>query len=364
MSSAALPEVFTADEVARAAGVPLETLATLIDAGELRPVPGTRFFAAADAIRVGPRLRALAAAQAQPPTDTLFAALPESTDFARPERRVPTIASSGAHAAAIGFLLWATAWPATHASNVAPSTPARLVFLVSPGAGGGGGGGTRNPRPATHVDRTGPRRTSLSVPAAQRHPVVRARDAEPSPRPMPAPATDPPRIERTQEPLPSKVLVAPVVDTAASSRDREGAIGAPPTDSESRGAGEGGGSGTGQGTGNGEGTGSGIGAGQGGGIGGGAYRPGSGIDPPRLLHEVKAAYTADARRRNISGDVGLEIVVTRAGGVGDVRVLQGLGAGLDEQAVAAVRQWRFAPARRLGQPVDVVVEVAVEFTLR
>jgi protein TonB len=45
-------------------------------------------------------------------------------------------------------------------------------------------------------------------------------------------------------------------------------------------------------------------------------------------------------------------------------VLQGLGGGLDERAIAAVRQWRFAPARRQGQPVDVIVEVAVEFTLR
>ena len=43
---------------------------------------------------------------------------------------------------------------------------------------------------------------------------------------------------------------------------------------------------------------------------------------------------------------------------------QGLGAGLDERAIAAVKQWRFDPARRKGVPVDVLVEVAVEFTLR
>jgi TonB family protein len=45
-------------------------------------------------------------------------------------------------------------------------------------------------------------------------------------------------------------------------------------------------------------------------------------------------------------------------------VLHGLGAGLDERAIYAVRQWRFDPARRKGIPVDVLVEVAVEFTLR
>jgi periplasmic protein TonB len=47
-----------------------------------------------------------------------------------------------------------------------------------------------------------------------------------------------------------------------------------------------------------------------------------------------------------------------------VRVLHGLGSGLDQRAVDAVRQWRFNPARRQGTPVDVMVEIAVEFKLR
>jgi TonB family protein len=60
----------------------------------------------------------------------------------------------------------------------------------------------------------------------------------------------------------------------------------------------------------------------------------------------------------------LEIVVRRDGGVGQIKLLQGLGAGLDERAIAAVRQWQFSPAHRYGVPVDVMVEVAVEFKLR
>ena len=60
----------------------------------------------------------------------------------------------------------------------------------------------------------------------------------------------------------------------------------------------------------------------------------------------------------------LEIVIKSDGSVGDVKVLRGLGSGLDERAVSAVRNWRFAPARRLGAPVDVIVEVEVEFSLR
>jgi protein TonB len=82
------------------------------------------------------------------------------------------------------------------------------------------------------------------------------------------------------------------------------------------------------------------------------------------VQEVKPEYTDEARRRSLTGDVVLEIVVKSDGRVGAVRIVQGLGAGLDQRAVDAVRQWRFSPARRFGTPVDVLVEVAVEFRLR
>ena len=114
----------------------------------------------------------------------------------------------------------------------------------------------------------------------------------------------------------------------------------------------------------GEGDGSGIGDGSGGGMGGGPYRPGSGVAPPRLLKEVRAEYSDSARRANLEGEVELEIVIRRDGTVGDVKILKGLGLGLNNQAVQAVRQWRFAPARLKGTPVDVIVEVSVEFKLR
>jgi periplasmic protein TonB len=132
----------------------------------------------------------------------------------------------------------------------------------------------------------------------------------------------------------------------------------------SQGPGIGGGSGTGNGTGMGEGKGSGIGEGEGGGTGGGPYRPGSGIAAPSLLREVKPQYTEEARRLGVEGDVVLEIVVRSDGSVGQVSLVQRLGSGLDQRAIDAVRQWRFSPARRHGTPVDVLVEVAVEFKLR
>lgn len=162
-------------------------------------------------------------------------------------------------------------------------------------------------------------------------------------------------------------MQAPIAAIEADARDVVGVVDAPPAPPSappSQGPGTGGGVGTGQGKGIGEGSGGGIGPGSGGGTGGGPYRPGSGIEPPQLLKEVRPLYTDEARRRAVQGDVVLEIVVRRDGSVGDVRVTRPLGSGLDQRAVAAVRQWRFSPARRQGTPVDVIVEVAVGFTLR
>jgi TonB family protein len=83
-----------------------------------------------------------------------------------------------------------------------------------------------------------------------------------------------------------------------------------------------------------------------------------------LLTEIKPEYPEDARRRGVEGEVEMEIVVRRDGSVGDVRILKGLTAGLNDRAAQAVRQWRFSPARRQGTPVDVIVEVSVEFRMR
>ncbi len=68
----------------------------------------------------------------------------------------------------------------------------------------------------------------------------------------------------------------------------------------------------------GSGQGSGLGPGYGGGTGGGAYRPGAGITLPRVLKEVKPAYTADAMRAKVQGSVWLECIVMPDGSVGEV----------------------------------------------
>jgi len=132
----------------------------------------------------------------------------------------------------------------------------------------------------------------------------------------------------------------------------------------STGPGSGGGVGEGRGTGIGSGSGPGLGPGSGGGAGGGVYRPGGTVSPPRVIHEVKPTFTADALARKVQGRVVLELVVNRAGRAENVRVVMTLDPGLDEQAIAAARQWRFEPGRLAGVPVDVVVTLALDFWIQ
>lgn len=358
-------EVYSPEELARAAATPRDVIDALIARGELRLIAGTPFIADREARRVGRLLLDggvpwAAESRARPSPPDLFDTPVDSTGG---HRTPPALLSAAAHVMVLIVMMWLTAGTSTTSSYETASEPARLVFVVSPGpGGGGGGGGLRNPLPSPKLQRRGPSRLAIPVPAVTPAPVLTAAHREEPPAPVPAVAPVP--IEKAPEPLPATQIVAPVVSAAVSPQDREGVIDRGRGEEQSQGAGQGGGTGSGQGTGNGEGVGAGIGDGSGGGTGGGPYRPGSGIAPPRLLREVKADYTDDARRRNLSGDVVLEIVVRRDGTVGDVKLLQGLGAGLDQRAIAAVRQWRFDPARRKGEAVDVIVEVAVEFTLK
>jgi protein TonB len=135
---------------------------------------------------------------------------------------------------------------------------------------------------------------------------------------------------------------------------------------DTAGSGDKGGAGSGTGQGSGSGQGAGLGPGFGGGFGGGAYRPGSGISLPTVLREVKPAYTADAMRAKVQGSVWLECIVMPDGTVGSVKITKSLDPvfGLDEQAIAAAKKWRFKPGMRQGQPVPVIITIELTFTLR
>ena len=348
-----LVDVYSVAEVAQAAGVPVARVQALIDGGKLRHVAGSSamFFSGSDAVEAVRSLRADGGRSA--------AMLFDRPEFVHASPRLPIAVSSAFHAGIAASLILISSIGLPQAAErdrlVSEPVTTRLVFIASPGpGGGGGGGGLRQKAPPPRAQRKG--KASLDSPI----PVRKApKPVEPVPEPEPPP---PPPVVKP-EPLPP--VVAPVATVAANQEDRPGVIDTPaPKESESRGPGAGGGVGTGTGTGLGKGDGSGIGEGSGGGMGGGPYRPGSGIMPPRLLREVKAGYTEEARLRNLEGEVVLEIVVRRDGSVSDVKLVSGLPSGLNDRAIAAVRQWRFAPATRLGQPVDVIVEVAVEFKLR
>ena len=85
-----------------------------------------------------------------------------------------------------------------------------------------------------------------------------------------------------------------------------------------------------------------------------------------MLREVRPNYTADAMRAKVQGTVLIEAVVLPDGTVGQVQVVRSLDTvfGLDQEAIKAAKQWRFAPGTRMGQPVPVLVTIELTFTLR
>jgi TonB family protein len=86
------------------------------------------------------------------------------------------------------------------------------------------------------------------------------------------------------------------------------------------------------------------------------------IVPPVLLHAVSPAYPELALKARIIGKVELEAVVTALGDVGEVRVLKPNPA-FTEAAVTAVKQRRYRPAVRRGQPVAICFPITVRFDL-
>ena len=216
-----------------------------------------------------------------------------------------------------------------------------IIFLNQPGPGGGGGGGGNR----------------MKLPEKKAELAGQVKKPEPTPVPQAKPADTPPPPPLD---IPAKTSFDATTSVAGSLDGLASSL--------SQGPGSGGGSGTGTGTGIGPGTGSGLGPGWGGGFGGGAYRPGSGIENPQVLREVRPEYTADAMRAKIQGTVVLECVVLPDGTVGDVRVTRSIDPvfGLDQKAIAAARQWRFVPGklRQTGQPVAVLVLIELTFTLR
>jgi periplasmic protein TonB len=217
--------------------------------------------------------------------------------------------------------------------------PSDIVWVNVPGPGRRSrDAGDRKPAPPWRAER--PRRDMVTLPAAT--PPILAQE----------PLKDVPNSDTE--------INIQAVNTSAGVVDLPGALtGLPAVSSQDNEVGVGAGMGTG-------GRGSGLGNGYDGGIGNGAFGRGGGVTMPSLLTEVKPTYTAEAMRAKVQGAVMVEAIVREDGSVGQVRIVRSLDRtfGLDQEALKAVKNWRFRPGKRQGQNVAVIVEIEVTFTLR
>jgi TonB family protein len=88
------------------------------------------------------------------------------------------------------------------------------------------------------------------------------------------------------------------------------------------------------------------------------------VSQPACLHCSEPPYTDEARKAKLQGNVILRVLIGADGRAARIRLVRGLGLGLDEQALQAVRSWRFVPARDARrQPVPTWVTVETRFQL-
>lgn len=227
----------------------------------------------------------------------------------------------------------------------APAAPSfeNLVFVFRESAtppGGGGGGGNGQSAPIRHAEAPGldPATLHIALSADEQE----RQDA----------ASVLPALVLDAKPLESGIEVQAGLPIGGVS------IGT------SLGNGSAGGVGDGVGSGIGPGRGPGLGDGSDGGAGVGPYRAGGSVTPPRVIVQVKPAYTNRAMMARLEGSVLLELVVQANGMSTNIRVTRSLDPdGLDRETVRAASQWRFAPGR-LNGPVDVLASIQIDFHVR
>jgi protein TonB len=243
--------------------------------------------------------------------------------------------SIAGHSIVLGLLLYA----ATHVPRVVQtasdvSAHLKVVFLNRSGTGGRDGG------PASVDPPSKPRIASLKP--IEFTPVVSPADTPPVPDTN-IPVTTP----QAMQTLPG---------------------GASQIDITSLGNGSGADGSGGRGSGGGPDQGPGFGPGREGAYGGDGFRAGNGVTSPQLIKEVRPNYTGDAMRAKVQGFVEMDAIVLADGSVDPnrLRITRSLDSafGLDLQAIAAVKQWRFRPGTYKGQAVPMHVIVELRFTLR
>jgi TonB family protein len=253
--------------------------------------------------------------------------------------------SLGSHVAAAAILVFMAngrSSPVLDIQNTNARVPLAFVPISTSDDGGGPPGtpGDRNLAPARSLERHGLDRVTI-------------------------PTAAPPVVEALQRPDPPpealQNIVVPVQPFSSGLQNLDGMLRPQPLgDPTSLGPGSRPGTGDGPGTGPG-------GTGRWAGPGSGDGPPGFGrVSSPRLIRKVDPEYTSGAMQAKLQGTVFLEAVVQADGTVGDVRIIRSLDStfGLDQNAIKAVRQWRFEPGSQAGKPVPVIVSVELTFTLR
>ena len=90
------------------------------------------------------------------------------------------------------------------------------------------------------------------------------------------------------------------------------------------------------------------------------YDLGPGITPPRVIRQVPP-HNSMVHGVRVSGKVTIGLVVTSEGLPKDGHVVHGIEEEVDRAALAALKQWRFAPAKKNGKPIAVRVVIEIEF---
>ncbi len=89
-----------------------------------------------------------------------------------------------------------------------------------------------------------------------------------------------------------------------------------------------------------------------------------GVTLPRCVYCPDPQYTDEAREAKLQGKVTLQVLVGADGRAAQIRIVQGIGLGLDERAAQAIRGWKFVPAQDAGRrPVPAWVTVEAIFRL-
>jgi len=208
-------------------------------------------------------------------------------------------------------------------------------------AQGGGGGGERNPLPASKGKAPKFAMTAQLVP-----PQVIIRNTNPALQVDPT-LFGPPELKLPNSNLPNWGDPRAAVLTGSG------------------GPGSGGGIGDGSGGGIGSGDGGGYGPGSGGGTGGGAFNAGTGgVSYAACIYCPRPEYSEEGYKAKFQGTVLLRVLITGEGKATNISIIKGLGLGLDEKAIEAVRAWRFRPSvGPNGKPVAAWNTIEVQYRL-